>query len=72
MNFFIAQLNPIVGDLEGNAKKILNVTGKAYSNSADIVLTPELSLWGYPPKDCLLYTSPSPRDATLSRMPSSA
>ena len=25
-----------------------------------------------PPKDCLLYTSPSPRDATLSRMPSSA
>ena len=37
MNFFIAQLNPIVGDLEGNAKKILNVTGKAYSNSADMV-----------------------------------
>ena len=67
MNFFIAQLNPIVGDLEGNAKKILNVTGKAYSNSADIVLTPELSLWG-----CLLYTSPSPRDRTRSRMPSSA
>ncbi len=54
MNFFIAQLNPIVGDLEGNAKKILNVTGKAYSNSADMVLTPELSLWGYPAKDLLL------------------
>ena len=58
MNFFIAQLNPIVGDLEGNAKKILNETAKAYSNSADMVLTPELSLWG-----CLLYTSPSPRDS---------
>ena len=54
MNFFIAQLNPIVGDLEGNAKKILNVASKAYSNSADIVLTPELSLWGYPAKDLLL------------------
>ena len=54
MNFFIAQLNPIVGDLEGNAKKILNETGKAYSNSADMVLTPELSLWGYPAKDLLL------------------
>ena len=27
---------------------------------------------GYDPKTCLLYTSPSPRDATLSRMPSSA
>ncbi len=54
MKFFIAQLNPIVGDLEGNAKKILNVTGKAYLNSADMVLTPELSLWGYPSKDLLL------------------
>ena len=43
-----------MGDLEGNAKKILNVTGNAYSNSADIVLTPELSLWGYPAKDLLL------------------
>ena len=54
MNFFIAQLNPIVGDLEGNAKKILTETGKAYSNCADMVLTPELSLWGYPAKDLLL------------------
>merc|ERR1711896_12913 len=54
MNFFIAQLNPIVGDLEGNAKKILNETGKAFPNSADMVLTPELSLWGYPAKDLLL------------------
>ncbi len=54
MKFFLAQLNPIVGDLDGNAKKILNVAGKAYSNSADMVLTPELSLWGYPPKDLLL------------------
>jgi len=54
MKFFIAQLNPIVGDLSGNAKKILHVSGKGYSNSADIVLTPELSLWGYPAKDLLL------------------
>ena len=54
MKFLLAQLNPIVGDLDGNAKKILNVAGKAYSNSADIVVTPELSLWGYPPKDLLL------------------
>ena len=28
--------------------------------------------WVKPARDCLLYTSPSPRDATLSRMPSSA
>jgi len=54
MKFFLAQLNPIVGDLYGNAEKILDLAGKAYSNSADMVLTPELSLWGYPAKDLLL------------------
>ena len=54
MKFFLAQLNPIVGDLNGNAKKILHFAGKAYSDSADMVLTPELSLWGYPAKDLLL------------------
>ena len=54
MKFFLAQLNPIVGDLDGNALKIFNVAGKAASKSADMVLTPELSLWGYPPKDLLL------------------
>ena len=54
MKFFLAQLNQIVGDLDGNAKKILDVASKAYSNSADMVLTPELSLWGYPAKDLLL------------------
>ncbi len=54
MKFFLAQLNPIVGDLDGNAIKILNIANEAYSNSADMVLTPELSLWGYPPRDLLL------------------
>ena len=54
MKFFLAQINPIIGDLEGNAEKILNLAGNAYSNSADFVLTPELSLWGYPAKDLLL------------------
>ena len=54
MKFFVAQLNPIVGDLDGNAKKILSVASKGYFHSADMVLTPELSLWGYPPRDLLL------------------
>ena len=53
MKFFLAQINPIVGDLEGNAKKILNIASKASSISADFVLTPELSLWGYPANDLL-------------------
>jgi len=54
MKFLLAQINPVVGDLEGNAKKILYIASKAFSNSADFVLTPELSLWGYPPNDLLL------------------
>jgi len=53
MKFLLAQINPVVGDLEGNAKKILNIASKAYSISADYVLTPELSLWGYPANDLL-------------------
>ena len=57
MKFFLAQINPVVGDLEGNAKTILTVAAQAYSNSADLILTPELSLWGYPPKDLLLKRS---------------
>ena len=54
MKIFIAQINPIIGDLSGNAKKILEISSKAFEKSADLVLTPELSLWGYPPKDLLL------------------
>ena len=54
MKFLLAQINPVVGDLEGNAKKILYIASKACSNSADFVLTPELSLWGYPANDLLL------------------
>jgi len=54
MKFLLAQINPVVGDLEGNAKKILYTASKAHSTSADLVLTPELSLWGYPAKDLLL------------------
>ena len=45
MKFLLAQINPVVGDLEGNAKKILYVASKASKISADLVLTPELSLW---------------------------
>ena len=54
MKFLLAQINPVVGDLEGNAKKILHIASKARSISADLVLTPELSLWGYPANDLLL------------------
>lgn len=50
----IAQINSTVGDLTKNRLLIENFVQKAVENGADIVLTPELSLTGYPPQDLLL------------------
>ena len=50
----LAQVNTAVGDLEGNARKILEFTEKAVDARADIVVFPELCLTGYPPEDLLL------------------
>jgi len=54
MKFLLAHINPVVVDLEGYAKIILFIASKASSISADFVLTPEFSLWGYPANDLLL------------------
>ncbi len=54
MRLALAQLNPLVGDLNGNATRILNACKKSAQQEVDLVLTPELSLWGYPPRDLLL------------------
>ena len=54
MRLALAQLNPLVGDLAGNGEKILTACREAADLGADLVLTPELSLWGYPPRDLLL------------------
>ena len=50
----MAQVNPTLGDLSGNADKINKAIGLAEKAKADIVLTPELALCGYPPEDMLL------------------
>ena len=50
----IAQMNSTVGDLAGNRAKIVDLARRAHAAGADIVLTPELSLVGYPPEDLLL------------------
>lgn len=50
----IAQLNCVVGDLAGNADLIFRHAALAADQGADVVLTPELSLVGYPPEDLLL------------------
>lgn len=50
----IAQLNPLVGDLTGNARLVLEAAQEAYGQGARLLLTPELTLTGYPPEDLLL------------------
>ena len=54
MKIALAQINCTVGDLEGNAAKLLEAARRARSEGARIVVTPELSLTGYPPEDLLL------------------
>ena len=49
----LAQINTTVGDLEGNASKIIDYIGKARSSEADLVAFPELAIPGYPPEDLL-------------------
>lgn len=54
MKVAIAQINCLLGDLAGNAAKIADYAREAKAQGADIVLTPEMSLCGYPPEDLLL------------------
>jgi len=49
-----AQINCTVGDLPGNAARILEHAERARAAGADLVVTPELSICGYPPEDLLL------------------
>lgn len=51
MKIAIAQINTTVGDFSGNKKKILNYLGSAQKMGADIVVFPELTVCGYPPRD---------------------
>ncbi len=53
----VAQLNFIVGDLEGNAQKIITAARDAYADGARLLLTPELSICGYAAED--LYLRPA-------------
>jgi NAD+ synthetase len=57
MKIAIAQINPIIGDLPGNAQIILEIAQRAAAKGVRLLLTPELSLCGYPPRDLLLNPS---------------
>ena len=50
----LAQVNPVVGDLPGNATKVIEFIERARSQGAELVAFPELVLTGYPPEDLLL------------------
>ncbi|NEQ96448.1 MAG: NAD+ synthase [Cyanothece sp. SIO2G6] len=54
MKIAIAQINPTIGDVEGNARQILAAAQQAAASGARLMLTPELSIVGYPPKDLLM------------------
>jgi NAD+ synthase (glutamine-hydrolysing) len=56
----VAQLNFIVGDLDGNVQKIVDAAHRAYAAGARLLLTPELSICGYAAEDLFL------RDAFMS------
>ena len=51
MKIALAQINPIVGDMDGNARKIISIIK---NTKADIIVFPELSITGYSPQDLLL------------------
>ncbi|NLE29112.1 MAG: NAD+ synthase [Phycisphaerae bacterium] len=54
MKIALAQMNSIIGDFENNSAKILEYIARAREQNAELVIFPELSLVGYPPKDLLL------------------
>src|SRR5215210_5373764 len=53
----LAQINPTVGDIRGNSRKVSDCTARARDEGAALVVFPELTLSGYPPEDLLLKTS---------------
>ena len=54
LNIALAQLNPTVGDVAGNAEKVRRARDQAAAQGADLVAFPELFLAGYPPEDLVL------------------
>ncbi|HXJ21535.1 MAG TPA: NAD+ synthase [Polyangia bacterium] len=53
MKFALAQVNPTIGDFEGNRRLLGKAAADAEARGAELVLFPELAICGYPPKDLL-------------------
>lgn len=56
MKIGIAQINAVVGDFPGNAKRLLHAYRECLEAGAELVITPEMSLAGYPPRDLVFKT----------------
>ena len=54
MRIALAQINPTVGDIANNSRRILEFVERAAAGGAELAVFPELSVIGYPPKDLLL------------------
>ena len=67
MRIALAQLNVVVGDLDGNVERIGTAIAEARRADADLVVLPELAVTGYPPEDLLLRPGSSARRARRSR-----
>ena len=57
MKFALAQLNQTIGDLPGNARRIVEACERAQAAGARCVVTPELAICGYPPEDLVMRPS---------------
>ena len=66
MKIAIAQLNPTVGDIAGNAQRILDAAQQATEAGCHLLLTTELALVGYPPRDLL--NRPSFIEAAIAQL----
>ena len=64
--------NTATGVLSGGAREVNGTTKAAHSGGDTVTNISDYVAWGDASTACLLYTSPSPRDGLLSRMPSSA
>ena len=51
MKIALGQINPTIGDFSGNAAKIIDFSRRAQAGGAGLILFPELSICGYPPRD---------------------
>jgi NAD+ synthase (glutamine-hydrolysing) len=57
VRFALAQLNQVVGDIDGNLMRLVEAASRAAESGAQILLAPELAITGYPPEDLLLKSS---------------